>query len=328
MHGLSCRTKACQVWARLQDCTNLKRMLLPVISRIMPGPMQRSSRTAGRIPANKWDRKEEMLKYYHEKTVLLTGAFGGFGKHFANQLLEAGAKLVLSDVAEKPLADVVRKKEWEQRVLGIIATDLSTGKGCRQLYKDVSSLGVNPDIIIHNAGIGFGGAFVDIPFKNIERVFNVNLMSIAHLNSLFLPGMIRRESGHLIYVSSVAGFVATPFGVAYSASKFGVRAMAMALHGEIKRHGIRTSITYPFWSKTPIMQSQVFGNPDLKTMPDFFADEPGDVVRTSLKGAAKGKLHIRPGFFSKAMWQAVRITPVIAAQRIMRDELIEGQPGG
>jgi len=90
------------------------------------------------------------------------------------------------------------------------------------------------------------------------------------LNSLFLPEMIQQKSGHLIYVSSVAGIVATPYGVAYSTSKFGLRFFAMAVHGEIKKTGIKTSLVYPFWAKTPIMKSQVYGKPDMSDARIFF----------------------------------------------------------
>jgi len=158
----------------------------------------------------------------------------------------------------------------------------------------------------------------------MEAIMNINLMSVLRLNTLFIPAMVKRKSGHLLYLSSVAGFVATPFGAPYSSSKFGLRAFAMALHGENKKYGIKTSIIYPFWSKTAIIKSQVYGNPDVRVMPGFFASEPDYVVRKALQGASKGKLHICPGLFSKLMWLAVRFMPVIAEQRFMKDDLIKG----
>ena len=260
------------------------------------------------------------MKYYKGKTVLLTGAFGGFGRHFFTQLASYGADLILSDLAisSEP------SEAWVQdKIIAQIPADLSTSEGCLNLYNKVMEVEKFPDVIVHNAGIGYGGAFVDVPLVNIEKTVNLNLLAAIRLNKLFLPQMISNRSGHLIYVSSVAGFVATPYGVAYSASKFGLRAFAMATHGEVERYGIKSSIVYPFWSKTPIMKSQTFGNPDTKTMPDYYASDPGYVVRTTLRRAAKGKLHICPGIFSKIMWQAVRFTPVIAEQRKMREELID-----
>jgi short-subunit dehydrogenase len=258
------------------------------------------------------------MNYFKGKTVLITGAFGGFGKHFTARLAEAGANLILSDVA----VPTDQNPKHKGRIMGTIQADLSTAEGCTELYEKTDAACGTPDVVIHNAGIAVIGDFSDIPLEKNEKVLSINLLAAMRLNSLFLPKMIHRKSGHLIYVSSVAGFVSTPYGVSYTTSKFGLRSMAMATHGEIKRHGIRTSITYPFWSKTPIMKSQIFGNPDMKTMPDFFASDPEYVVRITLEGAEKGKLHIHPGIFSKLMWQAVRFIPVIAPQRHMRHDLI------
>lgn len=260
------------------------------------------------------------MNYFKGKTVLITGAFGGFGVHFTTQLAALGANLILSDL-------VIPSEQVEpavnNRLVAIIPADLSTPEGCTDLYNNVLKLEKYPDVIIHNAGIGFGGAYVDVPLANSEKIINLNLLAVMRLNSLFLPQLIKKRSGHLIYVSSVAGFIATPYGVAYSTSKFGLRAFAMAVHGEVRCYGIKSSIVYPFWAKTPIMKSQVFGNPEIKTMPDFYASDPEDVVRKALRGASKEKLHICPGIFSKIMWQAVRFFPIIAEQRFMRDALID-----
>lgn len=262
------------------------------------------------------------MEYYRGKNILITGAFGGFGRCFISQLLDSGASLILSDAPQSAVPILEGKKSLpeldsgrEKQILSIIPTDLSSVEGCRTLYDEYKKLGVHLDMIIHNAGIAFGGEYADIPSDLNDKVINVNLLSVMRLNSLFLPELINKRSGHLIYVSSVAGFVATPRAVSYSTSKFGVRAFAMALHGEIRKHGIRTSIVYPFFSKTPILKSPVFGNPKEAVLPGFCATSAEYVATCTLKGAQKGKLHICPGFFSKVMWLAVRLHPVISAQR-------------
>ncbi|HOW81112.1 MAG TPA: SDR family NAD(P)-dependent oxidoreductase [Spirochaetota bacterium] len=269
------------------------------------------------------------MKYYDGKTILVTGAYGGFGRQFIAQLLGSGALLILSDVAVRDIADVLgpdlaRKlpADWKNRIIAEIPADLSTGDGCRELYDRCMKTGREIDIIIHNAGIAFVGTFMDIPAESCEKVLSINLTAVMRLNKLFVPGMIKRGSGQLLYVSSVAGFVSTPFAIPYTVSKFGVRSLAMALHGEIKKSGVKTSIVYPFWARTPIMKSQRFGDPPTRTMPDFFASDPEFVVRRALKGAARNVLHICPGFFATFMWYAVRFWPIIAEQRSMREELI------
>lgn len=262
------------------------------------------------------------MEYYRGKNILITGAFGGFGLCFISQLLDGGASLILCDAPQSAVPIRDREKSLpvpvagrEKQILSIIPADLSNTEGCKTLHEEYRKLGKRVDMIIHNAGIAFGGEYADIPPELNEKIIQVNLLSIMRLNALFLPDMIRHRSGHLIYMSSVAGFVATPLAVSYSTSKFAVRSFAMALHGEIRKHGIRTSIVYPFFSKTPILKSQRFGDPQISTLPGFCATSPAHVVTCALKGAKNGRLHICPGFFSKLMWLAVRLHPVISAQR-------------
>ncbi len=251
------------------------------------------------------------MNFFKGKTVLITGAFGGFGKHFTTQLASSGANLILTDLA---IPSEQNETRVENCLVERIKADLSTSEGCMDLYDKVTKPAKYPDVIIHNAGIGYGGAYVDVPLAKNEKVIDLNLLAPMRLNSLFLPQLIKKRSGQLIYVSSVAGFVATSYDASYSTSKFGLRALAMAVHGEVKRYGIKTSIVYPFYTKTQILKSQVFGDP-MKTMPDFFAGDPANVVRIALRGASKFKLHICPGFISKIIWQAAKFVPIIGDQR-------------
>jgi uncharacterized protein len=265
------------------------------------------------------------MDYYRDRNILITGAFGGFGLSFVSRLLDEGANLILSDTpqASEPFLGGTEgipgvSSRTEKQVLSVIPADLSLPEGCTALHDGCRSLDVPLDMIVHNAGIAFGGEYLDVPPELNEKVISINLLAVMRLNTLFLPELLRRGQGHLIYVSSVAGFVATPLAVAYSTSKFAVRAHAMALHGEYRKRGIRTTIVYPFFSKTPILKSAVFGNPKPSYLPGFVATTADQVVACTLEGARKGRLHVCPGFFSRLMWLAVRLHPVISAQRKIR----------
>jgi uncharacterized protein len=262
------------------------------------------------------------MEYYRNKNILITGAFGGFGLCFIAQLLGHGANLILSDVPQSSAGFLEDKGKIpgvapgrEDAILAVIPADLSTPEGCRALYDGYRELGIPVDMIIHNAGIAFGGCYWDVPSELNDRVIDINLLAVMRLSSLLLPELLDRRSGHLIYVSSVAGYVATPLAVSYTTSKFGLRAFAMALHGEVRKRGIRSTIVYPFFSKTPILKSRTFGDPKTMVLPGFCATTAEHVASATLEGAARGRLHVCPGFFSKLMWIAVRLFPVISAQR-------------
>ena len=264
------------------------------------------------------------MKYFQNKTILLTGAFGGFGRQFIIQLLSCGAFLILTDLEVGPVSEILDIKEtpglppdWRQRIIAEIPADLSSQDECRALYEQCSNLGRKIDMVIHNAAMSSLGAFIDTPQDYCEKSLLVNLFAVMRLNRFFLPGMIHEKSGHLIYISSVGGLCAASYSIPYTVSKFGIRALAMALHGEVKQFGIRTSIVYPFYSRTPILDGPVFGEPRVSVLPRLLTTKPESVVRNVLQKVAKGRLHICPDLLSKLIWYSVRLWPVVArASRI------------
>lgn len=251
------------------------------------------------------------------KVVLVTGAWGGLGRTFVRHLLAARARVILSDVAERPLAELDTggglPAGWEARVLGQVAADLNAPDGARRLHEGCNAL-APVDVVIHNAGLAFLGHFEEIPCEKMQLQMRVMLTAPMELTHLFLPDFLRRGSGHFVFIDSVAGFVATSLGSSYSAAKFGLRGFAMALSGEIRRRGLDVTIIYPFFTRTNILKVPVFGTARIPVMPPLFIDEPDDVIHTALRGVERRKLHVHPGFYSRFMWQAVRFWPVVSRQ--------------
>ena len=169
-------------------------------------------------------------------------------------------------------------------------------------------------MVIHNAGLGFMGHYEDIPLDKMNLQMRVMLTAPMELTHLFLPDFLKRGSGHFVFIDSVAGFVATKLGTSYSAAKFGLRGFAMALSGEIRARGLDVTIIYPFFTRTAILKAPVFGKAKLPVMPRIFIDDPDKVIDAALKGIAKRELHVRTGFYSKFMWQVLRVWPVVSSQ--------------
>jgi NAD(P)-dependent dehydrogenase (short-subunit alcohol dehydrogenase family) len=117
------------------------------------------------------------MEYYRDKTILITGAFGGFGLCFISQLLDGGASLILCDAPERaiPMCDIEKRlpvpvSGREKQILSVIGADLSNAEGCKTLHEEYRKLGKGLDMIIHNAGIAFGGEYVDIPPELNEKI--------------------------------------------------------------------------------------------------------------------------------------------------------------
>ena len=260
-----------------------------------------------------------MKKYsnYKDKTVLITGAFGGFGQKFIKNFLLSDAKVILTDLNAKPILEVFKEENipasYEKNVLGVLPLDLTKENGPQELYNACNALG-KVDTVIHNAGIAFIGYFEDVPIEKHMLVMKLNINVPMELTHLFLPDFKKRKSGQFVFISSVAGIVATSYGSSYSSAKFGLKSFAMALFGELKKSGVDISIVYPFFTNTKIMDYKPYGNPPVPTMPSIFLGDPEKVIGEAMAGINSKKLHIRPGFYSKFMFLMTKLYPVIADQ--------------
>ena len=161
-----------------------------------------------------------------DAVVLITGAAGGFGQELTRQLLKAGSRLILTDLEVDILEQQVAGIQQETRtgeVLACLVADLSTSEGCDLLYDQVQALNTPIDILINNAGIAVFGRMDEVPQQQWERLMYVNLLAPMRLSSLFVADMIARRSGHIVNISSAAGWIAIAGLTQYSTSKFGLR---------------------------------------------------------------------------------------------------------
>ncbi|MCP5512728.1 MAG: SDR family NAD(P)-dependent oxidoreductase [Leptospiraceae bacterium] len=248
------------------------------------------------------------MKSFKDQIILLTGATGGLGRVMATEFLSLGARLILSDFnrdsLEKMKMDLSRKD-----ILGIEQADLSSSEDTDRLVKQVCDTYGCPDVLVNNAGIAVIGKFLDTPREKWESLIEINLLAPMRLTYGFLPLMLKRRSGTIVNVSSVAGLVATPGLNAYSTSKFGIKAFGEALHREYEKDGIDVTNLYPFFTRTPILESEQFGLDTKKQVPDFLLSEPEDVVRDLISGMKNRELHIYPGMISRSLDFVSRIFP-------------------
>jgi len=258
------------------------------------------------------------VKSLSKKTVLLTGASGGMGCEFARRLMDEGARLIITDVDEEKLDELKRECSASSRgpgeVLAAFGSDISTAKGCRKVYENTMAAADDVDLLINNAGLINYGYFWEIPEAESERLLQVNLMAPVRLSRLFLPGMVERGSGHIVFMCSVAGFAATSLGTPYVTSKFGIRGFAMALSGEMKDKELDVTIVYPSWVRTGMLESPEYGSAKVESLSSRLVEDPAKVVKEAIKGIRKNKLHVCPGIFAKLVWHGAKAWPIVSRQ--------------
>ena len=239
--------------------------------------------------------------------VVLTGATGGFGRELTKQLLQAGSQLILSDLDRSALDKFAAEISHEittGKILACIESDLATSEGCEVLYQQVKSLNIPVDILINNAGIALLGRIDEVPQDKWERLMQVNLIAPMRLSALFMSEMIERRRGHIVNISSMAGWVAPAGMVHYSSSKFGLRGFSMGLWNEVKSYNVKVTAVYPFFSKTPILQSESFGTltQNRQGFPENMATEPADVMAKTIKAIVRNRLHVFPDRMGKTIY--------------------------
>ena len=245
----------------------------------------------------------------NNKLVLITGATGGFGRHFTEQMLAKGSKVILSDYNDDVLDDYAKSLN-NANVLGIISSDLSTATGADQLFEQAQAIGP-VDVLVNNAGLAMIGRHDEVPRDDWDRLMQVNLMAPMRLCALFSPKMMARGSGHFVNISSLAGWVGTKGLGAYVASKHGLRGFSTSLHDELKGSNVKVSAVYPYFSDTPILDSPQFGSYAAEQRQNRLkgVTKPENVVRRTIEGIEADRLHIFPDRTAKLIYRIQRFAP-------------------
>jgi short-subunit dehydrogenase len=192
------------------------------------------------------------------KTILLTGASSGLGPHIARRLHAAGAKLLLSARNRAALEALAAETGGSQ----VLPADLARRGEAERLAGEVGAV----DILVSNAGVPASGALDDLSVEEIDRALEVNLRAGIVLTRLLLPAMLRRGSGQIVLMASMAGHVPGPKTSVYNATKFGLRGFGLALRQELRGTGVGVSLISPtyvseagMWAETGMKASAIAG---------------------------------------------------------------------
>ena len=231
--------------------------------------------------------------------ALITGASSGIGEDMAKYLSSLGYELILVARDQEKLRQVQKELNAPSQ---IIAMDLSSKENCIELYNIVKSN--NIDFLINNAGFGLFGEFIEIDLEKEINLINTNITAVHILTKLFLKDMVKRNSGHILNVSSVAGFAPGPLMSTYYASKAYVTRLSRGIAKELakKKSKVKISILCPGpvdtnFNKTAGVKFSI------KPMPSKY------VARYAINRALKGKLIIIPGIKIKCLHLLSKIAP-------------------
>jgi NADP-dependent 3-hydroxy acid dehydrogenase YdfG len=173
--------------------------------------------------------------------VVVTGASRGIGAELARRLAADGARLALIARGREALAALAAELGAEP-----VVCDVSDPAQVERAAEHVRTLaGGAPDVVVNNAGVFSIAAAHKTSVEDFRRTLEVNLVAPFALVRAFLPGMRERGSGHLVTLGSVADRNIFPGNAAYSASKYGLRALHEVLRAELRGSGVRATLVSP-----------------------------------------------------------------------------------
>lgn len=173
------------------------------------------------------------------KSILITGCSTGIGLHLARELKKLGYRVFAS---ARKQADVIelQSEGFESLLLDLSSSD-SINSAVSDLFQKTDTLYA----LINNGAYGQVGALEDISRAAMEAQFQANFFGWHELTNLILPSMKKSNTGRLIYISSVLGFVALPFRGPYIASKFAIEGLVDTLRLELRHTNIKLSLVQP-----------------------------------------------------------------------------------
>jgi short-subunit dehydrogenase len=168
--------------------------------------------------------------------VLVTGASGGLGRAIAVACRARGADLVVTGRRADAIAAVAAEVEGQA-----VVADLSDRAQLGRLLAEAGDV----DVLVANAALPGSGDLAEWEQEQIYRLIEVNLANPIAMTHALLPRLRAQQSGHLVYVSSLSGKVASMGASLYSATKFGLRGFAGGLRADLRGSGVGVSVVFP-----------------------------------------------------------------------------------
>lgn len=245
-----------------------------------------------------------------DQIVIVTGASSGIGMEIARDLARRGYSLALVARRHGPLAELAGELERDHGVrVEVLPTDLTDLEARRAIATSLADRQLKVSGLVNNAGFSTQGPIARSNPDREVAMIRTNVEAVAHLCSLFVPGMVEQGAGAVLNVASTAAFQPLPGQAGYAASKAFVLSYTHALRGELHGTGVSCTALCPGPVETGFAEAAGFSEDDTKAMPGFMWRPATEVARQGVEGMLSGKPVVIPGAPNKLSAIGGYLTP-------------------
>lgn len=249
--------------------------------------------------------------------AVITGASSGIGFELAKQFGTNGFDLLICSASDEIFE---AQKDLEELGCSVeaVKANLATYSGVETLFKEIQSLEEAPEALVVNAGVGVGGGFTETDLKEEINLINLNIVSAVHLSKRVIPLMKDQGRGKILYTSSIASKMPSPYEAVYGASKAFLTSFAESLRNELKDSGLTVTILMPGATNTNFFHRAHMDNTKVGTEMKY-SNEPEDVARQGFEATMNGKEAVfASSFMTKLQGYALKILPERAKAQFHR----------
>lgn len=244
------------------------------------------------------------------KTSIVTGGASGIGLELSKLLIKDNYKVYIVDNNSKNLNRL--KKNLDSNSYEGINIDMSSVSSPKKIYHMLKDK--NIEILINNAGFGDFGKFYQIDWEKGEKMINLHVLNTTHLTKLFLKDMVKKNSGKILNISSVAAFQPGPLMSIYYATKAYILHFTEAIANEVKDKNISISVLCPGQTKTDFQKNVSSKKNKIK----FNSSCPVKVAKYGYEGLKANNTISIPGYFNKFIVFLNRLLPRYFVTKIVR----------
>jgi uncharacterized protein len=241
--------------------------------------------------------------------ALVTGASSGIGFELAKQFAENGFDLVVN-AEDSGLDNAAQQLQATGAEVLAVKADLGTYDGVEELYAAIESSGRPVSAAALNAGVGVGGAFIDIDLDDELKLIDLNVTSTVHLAKRLLKDMVARGDGKVLITSSIASTMPGSFQAVYNASKSFLQSFAEALQNELKDTAVTITSLMPGPTETNFFHRA--GMDDTKVGRSG-KDDPAQVAKQGFEALMAGR--------DKVLAESVKTKVMGVANKVLPDKV-------